>query len=59
MAIARAFEAVSVSDRATRRPDLSPNPFEQPTKYALTVNLRTARALALTVPLSCCCVPTT
>ena len=25
-------------------------PFEQPTKYALTVNLRTARALTLTVP---------
>jgi putative ABC transport system substrate-binding protein len=43
--------AASYVDRVLRGEKPGELPFQQPTKYQLTINLKTAKAMGLTVPL--------
>jgi putative tryptophan/tyrosine transport system substrate-binding protein len=36
--------------RFLRQPDRGESPYQQPTKYQLFINLKTAKALGLTIP---------
>jgi ABC-type uncharacterized transport system substrate-binding protein len=44
--------SASYSDRVLRGEQPGDLPYQQPTKYELVVNMQTAKALGLTVPLS-------
>ena len=48
--IETARRAVSYVDRILRGAKVSELPVQYPTKFALTVNLKTARAIGLTLP---------
>ena len=50
--------AASYVDRLLRGAKVSELPVQFPTKYELVINLKTAKAIGLTIPERSCCAPT-